>query len=76
MIRIVEREVEHPAGLVWVQVSRDYDRSECGRFDLFYSESLGHWCAVDGDAGKVFRSFSRFESESWCARAFLESEAA
>lgn len=76
MIRIVQRETEHPAELVWVQVSRDYDRSACGRFDLLYSESLDRWCAVDADAGKVFRAFSRFEAESWCARAFSASGAA
>lgn len=70
MIVIVDRDTKHPDGLVWSQVSRDFDRSECGRFDLFYSKPRDAWCAVDSDTGTVYRSHSRFDAESWCARRF------
>ena len=67
-LRRGHREKGNPM-LVWEKCGRGLWRSSCGRFDLLETGPADerYWVALDGDAGRVFRSYKRAECERWCA---------
>lgn len=55
--------------LVWEKCGRGLWRSACGRFDLMETGPVDerYFVALDGDAGRVYRSYDRAACEQWCA---------
>jgi hypothetical protein len=59
-------------GVTWTEVRPGKLTACAGRFDLFLGYA-GRWCAVDADAGRVFRG-TRDEAEKWVAGQLRERE--